>query len=41
MRPLRFGAYAAAFILAVALVIVVTLPDFVTPALVGFIEVFQ
>lgn len=41
MNPLRFGAYAAALILAVTLCVIVTLPDFVSPALLGFIEVFQ
>ena len=41
MNALRFGAYAAAFILAVTFCVVVTLPDFVTPAVLGFIEVFK
>ncbi|WP_282569963.1 hypothetical protein [Devosia sp. Root105] len=41
MNVLRFGAYAAAFLLAMTFVAIVTLPDFVTPALLGFIEVFK
>lgn len=41
MNPLRFGAYAAGFILAIALVIAITLPDFVTPAVAGLLEVFR
>lgn len=41
MSTLRFGAYAAAFLIAVAFVVAITLPDFVTPAMLGFIEVFK
>lgn len=41
MNALVLGAYAAGLILAVALCIAITLPDFVTPALLGFIEVFK
>lgn len=38
---IRLSLAVSALILALALVITITLPDFVTPAMLGFIEVFK